>query len=85
MEPEHHEMREGELSTMKVRSRWSSLSSPGFGLKGTARPGFGSHITRHATHMQEVFVECWRRRKGWGKFICLEQIGMDCTVFCHPG
>lgn len=40
-----------------------------------------SHITRHAISTQEVFVECWRRRKGWGKFICLEQIGMDCIVF----
>lgn len=46
MEPEHHGMREGELSTMKVRSKWSSLSNSGFGgLTGTVRAGIWSHLS----------------------------------------
>lgn len=43
MEPEHHEMKEGELSTMKVRSRGRPWASPGLDLTGTARPGVWSH------------------------------------------
>ena len=69
MELEHHGMREGELSTMTVRSRWSPRASPGLSFTGTAKPGMWSQVTRHTMSTREALFECRKSRNRWGEFI----------------
>lgn len=54
MELEHPGMREGELSTMKVKSVWSPAPVPGLGLTGTARRAWCLVTSLGMLHMRGV-------------------------------
>lgn len=53
MELELLGMREGELSTMKVRSWWSPGASPGLSFTGTAKPGMWSQRSPATLRVRE--------------------------------